>query len=72
MRVTYDESVDAAYVDLTDDELPPGRDSVPVYQDVPDNVHGEVILDFRDGRLVGIEVLGASTTLPADLLAHAT
>jgi uncharacterized protein YuzE len=71
MRVTYDASVDAAYVYLTDRELPTGRDSVPVYHDMPENLRGEVILDFQHGRLVGIEVLGASTTLPADLLAKA-
>lgn len=71
MRVTYDESVDAAYVYLTDAHLPSGRDTVPVYEDVPAKVRGEVILDFRGCRLVGIEALGASSTLPPDRLAHA-
>jgi len=71
MYVTYDRSVDAAYVYLTDEELIPGRDTVPVQEGVPHSVRGEVTLDFKDGRLVGIEVLAASRTLPADLLALA-
>jgi len=35
MYVTYDRSVDAAYVYLTDEELIPGRDTVPVQEGVP-------------------------------------
>jgi uncharacterized protein YuzE len=73
IRVTYDKTVDAAYIYLTSEALPSGRESVPLYQDVPHaQFPGEYILDFRDKRLVGIEVLGASRALPVDLLEMAT
>ncbi len=39
MRVTYDVETDAAYVYLTDEVLPPGRDSVPC--DPPEGVQEE-------------------------------
>ncbi|MEV7610464.1 DUF2283 domain-containing protein [Microbacterium sp. NPDC089320] len=59
----YDPEVDAAYVTVG----PPIADggvarTVPV--DLPDDISGELFLDFdRDGRLLGIEVLGASRLL---------
>jgi hypothetical protein len=34
-------------------------------------VAGDVLLDFRDGVLVGVEVLGARSLLAEDLLAQA-
>jgi uncharacterized protein YuzE len=67
MRVTYDADTDAAYVYLTDEVLPPGRDSVPC--DLPEGVqHALVVMDWRDGRIVGLEVLDASKVLHRDLL----
>jgi uncharacterized protein YuzE len=69
MRVTYDAQADAAYVYLTDEPLPPGRDSVPC--EVPDGVHALVVMDWRDGRIVGLEVPDASKLLHRDLLANA-
>ncbi|WP_300018034.1 DUF2283 domain-containing protein [Pseudonocardia sp.] len=63
MRITWDRSADAAYLHLTAAELTPGRDTV--------DVDGSVLLDRKDGRLVGIEVLNASALLPPDLLAEA-
>jgi uncharacterized protein YuzE len=65
--VTYDPGVDAAYVYLTGREVSAGRVTVPVPLDDQDHLP-EVILDFKDGRLVGVEVLGAKDGLPADLL----
>lgn len=69
MHLTWDRSADAAYLSLTRAELPPGRDTVEC--PVPDGVATMVLLDWRDGRLVGLEVLAASTVLPPDLLARA-
>lgn len=70
MRITYDRQVDAAYIHLTDAVLPPGRDSIPC--DKPDNVENAwVVMDWREGRIAGLEVLDASKLLHPDLLALA-
>jgi uncharacterized protein YuzE len=70
MRVTYDVETDAAYVYLTEEVLPTGRDSVPC--DPPEGVHHVfVVMDWRDGRIVGMEVLDASRLLHHDLLDNA-
>ena len=69
MRITYDSQADAAYVYLTDTALMPGRDSVPM--DPPDGVHAMVVLDWKDGKIVGLEILDASALLHEDLLAEA-
>jgi uncharacterized protein YuzE len=61
MRITYDPDVD--------EPLMPGRDSVPV--DPPEGMQAMVVLDWRDGKIVGLEVLDASALLHADLLAQA-
>ena len=68
MRACYDREVDAVYITVTEEaeHLPGPVISVPVA--VPENMEGEVVLDFKYGRLIGIEVLGASITLPGDLL----
>ncbi|MFF8386038.1 DUF2283 domain-containing protein [Streptomyces kanasensis] len=69
-RVTYDRAADAAYVYLT----APGtltRAARTVACD-PVGIDGTVNLDFdEEGRLVGVEVLGAAATLPARLLESA-
>ena len=69
MRVTYDPEADAAYVYLTGEDLMPGRNSVPC--DPPEGEHAFVVLDWKDGKIVGLEVLDASARLHADLLAEA-
>jgi uncharacterized protein YuzE len=69
MRLTYDPEVDAAYIYLTEEQLMPGRDSVPVVP--PAGVQAMVVLDWKDGKIVGMEVLDASALLHADLLAKA-
>ena len=69
MRVTHDVQADAAYIYLTADPLPSGRDTVPC--DSPAGTNAMVFLDWRVGKIVGLEVLGASTILHADLLAQA-
>lgn len=69
VRITYDPEVDAAYIYLTDEQLPPGRDSVPV--DPPEGMRADIVLDWKDGKMVGLEVLDAASLLHADLLAQA-
>jgi uncharacterized protein YuzE len=69
MRVTYDSQADAAYIFLTDEPLMQGRDSVPC--DPPPGVEAMIVLDWKDGRIVGLEVIGASMRLHSDLLAQA-
>jgi uncharacterized protein YuzE len=70
IRASFDPDADAAYIHLTAEPLMPGRTSVPLRYD-GDEVLPEVVLDFKDGRLVGIEVLGARDGLAADLIRSA-
>lgn len=69
MRITYDPEADAAYIQLTDTELPVGRDSIEL--ETPATTSSMVVMDWRDGKIVGLEVLDASTLLHPDLLAQA-
>ena len=69
MRITYDASVDAAYLFLTSEPLRVGRDSVSC--ETPEGSGGVVVLDWQDGKIVGLEVLDASRRLHRDLLAQA-
>lgn len=69
MRMTYDREANAFYLKLTDEQLPPGRDSVPV--DPPEGIQAFVVMDWRDGKIVGLEVLDARERLHPDLLAQA-
>ncbi|WP_375491438.1 DUF2283 domain-containing protein [uncultured Jatrophihabitans sp.] len=69
MRITYDREADAAYIYLTDARLAPGRDTIDV--EVPDDATCEVFLDWKDGRLVGIEILDARDAIHQDLLDQA-
>ncbi len=69
MRITYDAQVDAAYIYLTEDALDPGRDSIPL--EVPDGIAAMVVMDWKDGKIVGLEVLDATALLHPDLLALA-
>lgn len=68
MRATYDRSVDAAKIYLRDIEPGGAKHTVPVWAE-EGLAAGDVILDFDgNGRLIGIEVLNASKTLPAEVL----
>jgi uncharacterized protein YuzE len=69
VRITYDRQANAVYIQLTDDPLTPGRTSIPA--DPPDGVQAFVVLDWKDDRLVGIEVLDASSRLHHDFLDQA-
>ena len=67
MRLTYDKSVDAAYIDLTNGK--DDRRSDHMYACDPLEVGGMINLDFDDsGRLIGVEVLDASLKLPLEML----
>ncbi|MDM8085124.1 DUF2283 domain-containing protein [Cellulomonas cellasea] len=67
MRVTFDASVDAAYIYLVDEITAGGvARTVPVD---PREIDGMINLDFdAEGRLLGIEVLEASRFLSPKLL----
>lgn len=69
MRLTWDRTADAAYLQLTGADLAPGRTTLDC--PVPDGSDATVFADWKDGRLVGLEVLHASAVLPPDLLAAA-
>ncbi|GAA4887728.1 DUF2283 domain-containing protein [Streptomyces coeruleoprunus] len=63
VKVTYDKSVNAAYVYFTE---PQARvHCASVYDRDPVDVDGMINLDFDEqGRLIGIEVSAASSKLP--------
>ena len=69
MRISYDPEADAAYIRFTHHDLMPGRDSVPC--EPPAGIEAMVVLDWKDGQIVGLEVLDASRLLHADLLSEA-
>jgi uncharacterized protein YuzE len=69
MKIKYDQSVDAAYLYLTDER--DGHLSTVAISDpeLPGSIH----LDFGiDGKLAGIEFLAASAVLPSNLLDDAS
>jgi uncharacterized protein YuzE len=65
MRVTYDPDADAAYIYLTD--TAGGVSASRVVDQPMDRASVHVEFDHRN-RLIGIEVLGASRGLPAEML----
>ncbi|MEV5786372.1 DUF2283 domain-containing protein [Streptomyces sp. NPDC048448] len=70
VRVTYDKTVNAAYVYFTDPQA--HVHSAHLYPCDPVDVDGMINLDFDEqGRLIGIEVLAADSKLPTYLLESA-
>jgi uncharacterized protein YuzE len=69
VRITYDSAADAACLHLPGDPLTPGRNTLQA--PTPPGADGFVALDWKDGRLVGIEILDASTRLHHDLIEDA-
>ena len=69
MRITYDPAADAVYIYLTGDPLAPGRTTIQA--GLPAGISGFIALDWKDDRLVGIEILDASSRLHPDLLQEA-
>lgn len=67
MRIRYDRAVDAVYLTLADSS---GQVAY-TYSCDPVEVNGMINLDFdAEGRLIGVEVLGASNKLHDELLAN--
>ena len=69
MRITYDRQADAAYLHLASGPHP-GRQATTRAQPPP-GLDAFIALDWHDGHLTGIEILDASTILPASLLDQA-
>jgi uncharacterized protein YuzE len=69
VRVTYDASVDAAYIYLREIGAAEVRHTHTAEPEIQTDM---INLDFdADARLIGIEVLSASRHLPPELLADA-
>jgi uncharacterized protein YuzE len=67
VRITYDKTADAAYVHFTDPQA--HVHASRMYPCDPVAVGGMINLDFDEqGRLIGIEVLAATSKLPEYLL----
>ena len=67
MNIKYDKDIDAAYIylksEITKDEVD------NTYCGDVDEVGGMINLDFdKNGRLLGIEVLGAKNKLPREVV----
>lgn len=69
MRIEYDAEVDAAYIYLTDARLTAGRQSIEL--ETPPDSPATVVMDWKNGKIAGLEVLEASAILHPDLLARA-
>jgi uncharacterized protein YuzE len=69
VKISYDRDADAAYIYLTGEPLTPGRDGIPC--DPPEGIRAFIVMEWKDGKIVGLEVLNASNLLHADLLAEA-
>jgi uncharacterized protein YuzE len=66
MRVTYDRDADAAYIYLREIEAGGSKQQCPVDCN---SARGMIVLDIDgEGRLIGIEVIGAQNGLPHELL----
>jgi uncharacterized protein YuzE len=64
MRITYDREANAAYIYLVD--IAPGK--AVQQKEIPVDDRGVIVLDFdASGYLLGVEILGADSILPAQL-----
>jgi uncharacterized protein YuzE len=68
MKVTYDGSVDAAYIYLADSIAPGGVKNSIHLTDELSGLHVDLA---GDGRVLGIEVLSANDPLPREAIANA-
>lgn len=65
MKITYDKSIDAAYIYLVEKPLKVNS----TYSCDPSEINGEINLDFDSmGKLIGIEILNASNKLNNEIL----
>lgn len=68
VQVTVDREADAAYIFLTKDRVVVSRKQVFV----PHDNGFDVIIDFdQNGRMIGIEIIGAEVGLDSEFLADA-
>jgi uncharacterized protein YuzE len=71
MKITYDKQADAAYVMIAD-RIHDGEATTQLHSIQTPGEKGEVTLDFdRNGKLLGMEILGAEQVLQPEVLAHA-
>lgn len=71
MKITYDKQADAAYVMIAD-RIHDGEAATQLYSIETPGGKGEVTLDFdRNGKLLGMEILGAEQVLQPEVLARA-
>jgi uncharacterized protein YuzE len=69
MRITFDRAANAAYIYLI--PMEPGA-AVKTEGIAPPHIKGMFNLDFnKNGRLIGIEILGATQVLPSEVLEQA-
>lgn len=67
MTIAFDPAVDAAYIPIGDGPGP--GEAVRQIADISGPAGGEIILDFdAEGRLLGIELLGATLLLRPEVL----
>jgi uncharacterized protein YuzE len=69
VRISYDSEADAVYIHLGRETGAARRTTTQAA--TPDGVDGFVALDWEDGRIIGIEILDASSRLSQDLLDEA-
>jgi uncharacterized protein YuzE len=69
VRITCNPAADAVYIHLTSQPFPPGRTTIQA--STPPGAGAFIALDWKDGRLVGLEIPGASSHLHPDLLDEA-
>jgi uncharacterized protein YuzE len=69
VRITYDREADAVYIKLSDEQLLGQAHNLKA--PTPPGVEAWIVLDWKDDRLIGIEVLDASSRLPDDYLEQA-
>ncbi|NKG22879.1 DUF2283 domain-containing protein [Paeniglutamicibacter terrestris] len=71
MKITYDKQADAAYIMIAD-HIHDGEAAIQLHSIETPGGKGEVTLDFdRNGKLLGMEILGAEQVLQLELLARA-
>ncbi|WP_460845777.1 DUF2283 domain-containing protein [Nocardioides ultimimeridianus] len=71
MRMTHDREADAAYIYLVD-EVAPGEVTQTRVADVPLD-RAAIAVDFdADGRIIGLEILGANRVLRSSTIAAAS
>lgn len=71
MRITWDRAADAVYIYLTAAEPSPGRTTLDCPHPSGAEAFPSVLMDWKDGKVVGVEILNASEHLHHDLLAEA-